>query len=136
MNEVFSVLRQNPVVGFATVDEHGNPQARAFQVMLIEDGKIYFCTGSGKCVYQQMQTHPYVAFTVTSPQYVSVRVEGATTFVDDLALKERILEKNPTVKAIYQSADNPEFKIFYLEHGKSEIFDLSTLPPKRQNFTF
>ena len=136
MKEVLKVLEQNTVVGFATVNEEGNPQVRAFQVMLIEDGTLYFCTASGKKVYEQMQANPHVALTVTSPEYVSVRVEGTSKFIDDMALKERILEENPTVKALYKSADSPVFKTFYLEHGNAEIFDLSCMPPKQQHYTF
>ncbi len=84
-HEVFALLETSRVVGFATVNAEGNPRGRAFQVMLIEDGRIYFVTASQKAVYTQMQAHPYIAFTVTSPEYVSVRVEGHVKFVEDLA---------------------------------------------------
>ncbi|WP_111573542.1 pyridoxamine 5'-phosphate oxidase family protein [Halanaerobium saccharolyticum] len=75
---------------FATVDKEGNPQARAFQIALIEDGKIYFLTAKSKEVYQQMEDNPNIAFTVASPDYVGLRVTGKVNFVNDLTLKENI----------------------------------------------
>ncbi len=136
MDEVFRILKDNRVGGFATVDEKGNPQVRAFQVMLIENDMVYFCTGAGKKVYKQMQANPNVAFCVTSPDYVSVRLNGRVRFFEDKGLKERILDENPGVKAIYKSADNPALATFYLESGTAEVFDLSGLPPRREFFRF
>lgn len=136
MKKVFDVLGKNNVVGFATTDEEGNPQARAFEVAAIEDNKIYFFTASGKKVYRQMQNNPNVAFTVTTKDFVSVRVSGRVTLVDDLESKQRYLDMKPGIKDIYKSADNPVLRLFYIAEGEAEIFDLSQLPPKIEKFTF
>lgn len=36
---------------------------------------------------------------------------------------------NPIVKGQYQNADNPIFKVFYLENAKAVIADFSGNPP-------
>lgn len=136
MQEVFKLLEENQVVGFATVDEGGKPQARAFEIAGIEDNKIYFFTASGKKVYKELQNNRHVAFTVTSKDFVSVRVTGKVEFVEDLKQKEKFLDMKPGIKEIYKSADNPVLKLLYIADGETEIYDLSQLPPKRSWFNF
>lgn len=136
MDRVFKLLEENNVVGFATVDKEGNPQARAFQVALIENGKIYFVTAKSKDVYQQMKNNPNVAFTVTSKDYVGLRITGQVEFLDGLDLKEKILDLNPTIKGIYKTADNPELKLLCMAKGGAEIFDMSVTPPEVSNYSF
>lgn len=136
MERVFKLLGENNVVGFATVDKESNPQARAFKVALIENDKIYFVTGKSKDVYQQMKNNSNVAFTVTSKDYVSIRLSGQVEFLNDLALKEKILDLNPSIKGIYKTADNPVLKLLYITEGEAEIFDMSVTPPKVSNYSF
>jgi len=36
-------------------------------------------------------------------------------FVEDIKLKARALDENPPIKGVYQTAENPIFKIFYID---------------------
>ena len=77
---------------------------------------MYFCTSSDKPVYKQLTANPNVSFC-TYPQSFSpvLSVNGKAVFVEDLELKARALDENPPIKGIYKSADNPIFKIFYID---------------------
>ena len=52
--DCLQILREVKDAAFATVDENGYPQVRIIDVMLVEDGTIYFCTARGKDFYQQL----------------------------------------------------------------------------------
>jgi len=134
MEKVLDFLSKNPVGGMATVAD-GKPDIRTFMLLAIEDEKIYFATGSSKQVYKQIMETPHVAFA-SGAGVVTVRLSSSVTFVDDHNVRSRLLEQNAIVKKIYGSSDNPELKIFYLSHGHAELFDMSTMPPKRERFTF
>ncbi len=129
MKEVIEFLNSNPVGCLGTVD-NGKPRVRPFQFMFEQEGKLYFCTANTKDVYRQLQKNPFVEFSSTSKDFVTVRVSGEVKFGKDLEIKRRIIDSNDLVKSIYQTPDNPAFEIFYLEKGKVIMFDFSGQPPK------
>jgi len=49
-------------------------------------------------------------------------------FVEDLALKTRALDENPGIKGIYNSPENPTFKIFYIDAEEIETFSFTEGP--------
>lgn len=102
--------------------------------MLDKNSKFYFCTANTKDAFKQLQENPFIEFTSTSKNMVTVRFSGSVTFTDDLTIKREILENNPMVKGIYPSEDNPVFEVFYVEHGEASISDFSGQPPRL--FTF
>ncbi|HEX3046715.1 MAG TPA: pyridoxamine 5'-phosphate oxidase family protein [Bacillota bacterium] len=133
MKEVVQLLRENQYGFLATVDE-GRPKVRPFGFMFAEEGRLYFCTNSKKEVYRQLNEVPFVEYSVTSKDMVTVRVGGRVTFCEDRDKKEKALNSSEIVKRAYQSADNPIFKVFYIEHGQATIADFSGKPPRRVEF--
>lgn len=130
MNEVIEFLNENPVQYLATVDLDGKPRVRPFQFMLEEEGKLYFCTNNQKNVYKQLKKSPYVEITTSSPTFAWIRLRGKAVFSDDIKIKKAIIESNELVKSQYQTANNPIFKIFYLDEAKAVITDFSGKPPR------
>ena len=53
-----------------------------------------------------------------------------TAELKDLAIKEKIQEASPLVKSIYQTPDNLEFEVFYLDEAVATISDFSGNPPQ------
>ncbi len=131
MNDVVKFLRENPVVFVATAGLDGKPKVRPFQFMLEQDGKLWFCTGSQKDVYREMQKNPYVEISASSPNSVWARISGKAVFKDDEEVKKTILSENELVRSIYETPENPVFKTFYLDEATAGIFDFSGNPPKR-----
>lgn len=130
LNEVIKFLNENSVQYLATVDLDGKPRVRPFQFMLEKEGKLYFCTNNQKNVYKQLKKSPYVEITTSSPTFAWIRLRGKAVFSDDMKIKKAIIESNELVKSQYQTANNPIFKIFYLDEAKAVITDFSGKPPR------
>ena len=133
MKEILEILKEGAMGAFATVDQ-GKPRVRPWQFSFEENGKLYFCTANNKDVYKQLQVNPNAEFTTTNNDMVTVRVAGNVTFVDDINIKQKLMDKLPGIKSRYQSADNPIFEVFYIEHGEAIIFDFSGQPHRKINF--
>lgn len=134
MKEVLDILKDQSIVGYlATVDD-GMPRVRPWGFMFEENGRLYFCTASVKEAYQQMTKVPYVEFSKTTKDMVWVRVKGKIEFDESIEIKQRILDTVPMLKGLYKSADNPIFKVFYMEHGTAAINDFTPNPPRTYEF--
>lgn len=133
MEQVLKLLKENQYGFLATVDD-GKPRVRPFGFMFQEEGKLYFCTNSKKDVYKQLNVVPYVEYSITSNDMVTLRISGEIVFTEELDKKEKVLNASELVKKGYKSADNPILKVFYIEHGIATISDFSGQPPKKIEF--
>ncbi|MDP4268298.1 MAG: pyridoxamine 5'-phosphate oxidase, partial [Bacteroidota bacterium] len=61
-------------------------------------------------------------------------ISSEVIFSEEFDKKEKALNASELVKRGYKSADNPIFKVFYMEHGTATISDFSGKPPKRVEF--
>lgn len=129
MNDVVKFLEANPVQFLATVGTDGKAKCRPFMFCFENEGRLWFCTNNQKDVYKDMQANPYVEVSVSSPEYVWIRLNGKAVFENNMTVKEGCMN-NPIVKGQYQTADNPVFEVFYLEGAKAVIADFSGNPPK------
>jgi uncharacterized pyridoxamine 5'-phosphate oxidase family protein len=109
------ILKENPNGVLATQNDD-KVKTRIFQYLFTDGNKVYFCTNSEKPVYAQLQANPNVSFCTFPKNFSPVlSVNGAVIFVDDLSLKTRALDENPLIKGIYNTPDNPVFKLFYID---------------------
>lgn len=123
-----SVLKKNPNGVLATRDGE-NVETRVFQFLFQEGNRVYFCTSSQKPVYAQLQADPNVSFCTFPPDYSPVvSVNGKAVFVEDAALKARALDENPPIKRIYQTPENPSFRLFYVNVRSVKTFDFKEGP--------
>ncbi len=129
MNQVLNFINNSPVQYFATVGLDEKPKVRPFQFMLEDNGKLYFCTSNQKNVYREMSANPYVEMCCSGENFSWMRLSGKAVFSKDISLKQKVLETSPLVKSIYQTPENPEFEIFYLEQAVAVISDFSGNPP-------
>jgi uncharacterized pyridoxamine 5'-phosphate oxidase family protein len=132
MEEVIKFLNQNRLGYLATVD-NGKPRVRPWGFMFEENGKFWFCTNNTKNVYKQLMEVPYIEFSCSTPEFNTwLRISGKISFSKDKAIKEKIFQTNPMLKNMYQSADNPIFEVFCLEHGSASISGFTTPEQKFQ----
>lgn len=129
MKEVAAFLQENPVQYLATVGRDGKAKCRPFMFAGELEGKLWFCTNNRKDVYKDMQEHPYVELSVSSPSYAWIRLSGKAVFEDNMAAKEMCMQ-NPIVKGQYGDTSNPIFEVFYLHDARAVIADFSGQPPK------
>lgn len=124
MFDYLKVLEENPNGVIATQDRE-KVRTRVFQFLFGKANKIYFCTSSEKPVYSQIVKNPNISFCTYSQDFSPViSISGKAIFVDDMELKFRALDENPDIKSIYGSAENPIFKVFYIEVKDLEIFSM------------
>ena len=90
---------ENPVCYLATMDGD-QPRVRTYLLWFADENGFYFATFSPKGVCKQLQAHPLVevcfynnATDLGGAKHM--RVTGTVEFVDDLALKTRLLETAP-----------------------------------------
>lgn len=125
----FAAILQKFPTGVLATQDGDKVKTRYFQFLFCEGKKVYFCTANNKPVFNQLQANPYVSFCTTAKDFNPVMsVNGKAVFVNDLALKSRALDENPNIKAIYQSANNPVFELFYIDTEEIETFDYTQGP--------
>lgn len=122
---------------FATVDGEGRPQARVIDVMVVEDGALYFCTSRGKDFHAQLERDGHVAIAGMNERYQTVRLEGVARKVDDQhAWVDRIFEDNPTMNSVYPGEARYILDAFVIDAGEIEFFDLGDHPVYRERLAF
>ena len=122
------ILKANPNGVFATQDGE-KVKTRVFQFLFTDGNKVYFCTNSEKAVFAQLMANPNVSFCTFAKDFAPVlSVSGKVVFVEDLTLKERVFEENPPIKGIFNTPDNPLFKLFYIDTEEVKTFSFAEGP--------
>ena len=131
------ILRGIKDVAFATVNDEGKPEVRIIDVMIVEQDKLYFCTGRGKDYYRQLLKHPDVAVTGLNKDFQMVRLSGkAEKLADQRQWIDRIFEENPVMNGVYPGESRYILEPFCISKGELEFFDLGKSPIYRESFVF
>ena len=129
MSDVIEFLKENSLVYLATSGLDGNAKVRPILYYFEEDGKPYFCTANNKPMYKELDANPNLEITVATPEFQWLRIVGKAEFTDSVELKQKVIDANELVKALYETGDNPVFEV-YTVSGKATIADFSGEPPK------
>ena len=134
--KALTLLREVKSVTFATVN-HGHPDARIIDVMMVKEDGLYFLTARGKHFYTQLKESLKLAVCGMDSTYVAVRVIGAIRLCpDNSSVINEIFEQNPGMNEVYPGETRDILEAFQIYRGKGEIFDLSAVPPRRERFAF
>lgn len=131
MEDVIKFLTENPQQYLATKGLDGKAKVRPVLFYFAENNKPYFCTSNQKPMYKELQADPNFEMTAATPEFQWLRISAKVEFVDDLDLKQKVIDANDLVKSIYETADNPIFEVFTIAEGKATIADFSGEPPKK-----
>ena len=129
MSEVIDFLKENSLIYLATSGLDGNAKVRPILFYFEENGKPYFCTANNKPMYKELDKNPNCEIVVATPEFAWLRIAGEVEFSDSLDLKQKVIDSNELVKALYETAENPLFEVFTVS-GKATIADFSGEPPK------
>lgn len=132
--ECFNQLREVIDAVLSTVDENGNPQSRIIDIMHIEDDKIYFLTGRGKHVYQEIINHPKVSY-LSLKDNKSIRISGEAYRLDDQKYWiDLMFDENKFLNNVYPGQARYILEPFCIENYEMEFFDLTQKPIFRKTF--
>lgn len=130
------LFREIKSASFATVDAHGRPQVRIIDIMLAENGCLYFLTARGKAFYRELTAAGQVAVTALSPNWEMLRLTGTAERLDDTAhWLDRIFAANPSMNTVYPGESRSILEVFCIRSAVIEYFDLGHTPIFRETYT-
>lgn len=103
---------------FTTVDGD-KPKCRPFGFSMIDDGKLYFGTGTFKDCFKQLEANPNVEICAMGNGGF-LRYYGKAKIVEDEALSQKALDAMPQVKKMYEQ-NGWKMGMFYLEDATAEF---------------
>ncbi len=125
MKEVQDFLKSAGVYYLATVDNN-KPKVRPFGTAEIFEDHLYIQTGKKKDVYKQIEANPYVELCAFKDGKW-IRVEGKLVADDRKEAKKDMLDKNPSLRAMYDENDDNTI-VLYFESGKATISSFTEAP--------
>ncbi|MCC8166940.1 MAG: pyridoxamine 5'-phosphate oxidase family protein [Planctomycetes bacterium] len=123
MKRVLDFLKVNPVFQFATV-EGDQPRCRPFGFHMVVDGKLYFCTGEGKKVWNQLKANPKFELSASTANGEWLRLAGKAVFDSRPELVEKAFAAMPGLKDIYGPGKGATIAIFYVVDGQAILADM------------
>ncbi len=125
---------------FATVDEYGLPHTCVIDIMLCDEGGLYFLTAKGKDFYNRLKNQHYISLSgMKGTDTLSSTVVSIRGKVRELGnqLVTRVFQENPYMQEIYPKQQSRQIlTIFQIYQGTGEYFDLTKRPPFKQAFSF
>ena len=125
IEKVYAFLDEVHNYYLATV-EGDQPRVRVFGTALLYDGKLYIQTGKVKSVSKQIAANPKVEICAWKGG-TWLRVAGELVNDDSRDVKVAMLEKMPTLKAMY-SADDDNMQMLYFKNATATFSSFTEQP--------
>ena len=122
LQDIAAYLDKVGVQFMATIGLDGKPKVRPMQYMVLEEGKLWFCTNSQKEVYAELQANPAIELCGCKMeeeeiQSAWIRFSAEVVFEERQDIRDAIIGKSSIVNALYSTMrDNPIFKVFSLKN--------------------
>ena len=117
---------ENAGTYYLATDEGGQPRVRPFGTILLYEGKLYIQTGKVKDVSRQLSENPRAEICAFMDG-VWLRLTGELVNDDRLEVKETMLDKHPSLKAMY-SAEDENTQVLYFDHAKAVFYSFTAEP--------
>ena len=125
IERVQAFLKECRVYYLATV-EGDQPRVRPFGTAEIFDGKLYIQTGKIKDVSKQIAANPKVEICACKGSEW-LRVAGELVNDDRLEAKKDMLDKNPSLKAMYDAEDD-NTQVLYFKNATATFSSFTAAP--------
>lgn len=124
---------ENPVCYLATT-EGDQPRVRALGFWFADETGFYFQTASMKEIPGQLEKNPKTEacfYKHEGSLGTMLRIAGKAEFINERAMKERVLEERSFLKSFGLTPDSPELIIFRISHGEAHFWTMeNNLKPK------
>ena len=129
---VYRFLNENPMFHLASI-HHGKPHVRALLLYRADINGIVFHTSKSKELFFQLNSDPHVELCFNNfDQNIQIRVEGAVEFIEDLKLKNEIIEGRQELKPWIFQKGIDMLCVVCLRHGLANVWTPElTFMPKR-----
>ena len=124
--DCITFANKHPRCYLATIDEEGWPRVRAMGMWFADEKGFYFSSHNAKKLYDQIKNNKRVEACYRDPDYDKslgkiLRVSGEIEFVNDPALREKLLEDRPFIKDMYgvKSGQDEGPVIFRISKGEA-----------------
>ena len=125
IEKVVKFLEAADTYYLATV-EGDQPRVRPFGTVLLYEGKVYIQTGKSKSVSKQLAANPKAEICAfTGGQWL--RVSGELVNDDRREVKAAMLDKHPSLKAMY-SADDDNTQVLYFRNAEATFSSFTAAP--------
>jgi pyridoxamine 5'-phosphate oxidase len=138
LNEILKFVTDNPICFFATLDGD-QPKVRALQLFSADKTGLYYSIDASKDVYKQLKVNPKVEVCFLDPKSKigdMVRVTGKVEFVQDMAMKRKVIEERPFLKQMGITAESPGLLIMKVAKCQANHWSRANMmePKKYVNF--
>ena len=115
----------NSVTYIATMDGD-QPRVRAFAMWFADETGFYYHTGTPKAIWGQLTKNPKVELCFYEPGDAGrmMRVAGSVEFVEDAALKERLVKERSWLLQIVTGPADPKLVVFRVAHGEAHFWTM------------
>ena len=125
IERVYQFLDEAQTYYLATVDGD-QPRVRPFGTILLYEGRLYIQTGKVKDVSKQLAANPKAEICAFKDGKW-LRVAGELINDDDRAVKVAMLEKMPSLKAMYDP-DDGNTQVLYFRSGEAVFASFTSAP--------
>lgn len=125
-SDCIKFARENPVCFLATVDQ-GMPRVRALGLWFVDETGFYFQTAASREMVKHIKQFPSVEvcfFKASGMLGHSMRVRGEAEFLDDPALREKVLADRPFLRMFGLTAESPELQLFRIGRGSVVFWNI------------
>ena len=130
IEKVCAFLEECGTYYLATV-EGDQPRVRPFGTVMVYEGKLYIQTGKAKPVSRQLAANPKAEICAFRDG-TWLRLSGELINDDRLEVKTAMLEKYPSLRAMYDPADD-NTPVLYIRGGDA-VFSSFTAAPETVTF--
>ena len=125
MKEVLEFIKSCGVYYLATV-EGDQPRVRPFGTAEEFEGKLYIQTGKKKDCYRQLLENPSAEICCFKDGRW-LRLKGKLIPDDRVEAKKDMLDKNPTLRGMYDENDDNTI-VLYFEEGEATFYSFTEAP--------
>ena len=133
VDDCIKFANQNPSSYIATVDGD-QPRVRGMLMWKADKTGFYYSTSATKDLYLQLKANPKVElcfFDAKSKNMDQMRVTGQAEIVEDMKIREQLVEARPFLKQMGAGADSPKLIVFRVVKCTATFWTWATnLDPK------
>lgn len=126
LEDCIKFANENKICSIATIDGD-KPRVRGFLMWFADKTGFYFSTGATKNVSKQLKNNPNVEMCIISqsPQGGKMmRVSGKVRFLNDIALKTRLLEELPFLRGFCKGPEDEMLEVFQIYTGDAHFWTM------------